>query len=432
MDRELPNLEVRGKTARQARSVETKRRIVRAAIDIIAERDLADLTHRLVAERAGVGLAATTYYYKTKDDIVADVSNTLLNDYVSSFENYVRRARQTPRPAMEFRQLICRLLCNSVSRNRAETLTWMELLLESVRHPEDQAFRRLWAGRLEDVWTEIVTLQKGEDAVISARTVIDQIIGLQLVVLALGIDGQSIARVLLNGEDPLVAWSQFETDNDAADQRKGARLTPKARATRQRILDATVDILIRQGAGAVSYKRVAQQAGLTPAAPAYYFSKPSELLREAQNALFEKSKERYRTVMTGVDFKALDLPRLVDLTVAVFLREATEFGGHNLASYGIWLKAARQPELRARVWEAIQDQGQAWTRIFSILQVEHASLAAFMAQLLFIGKLVRITCMGTATSDLAHVHREFLRDLTALVEGRHWSLPENSTNRQKN
>ena len=102
MDRDLPNLEVRGKTARQARSVETKRRIVRAAIDIIAERDLADLTHRLVAERAEVGLAATTYYYKTKDDIVADVSNTLLNDYVSAFENYARRYRCAPAPPWVF------------------------------------------------------------------------------------------------------------------------------------------------------------------------------------------------------------------------------------------------------------------------------------------------------------------------------------------
>lgn len=432
MDRELPNLEVRGKTARQARSVETKRRIVRAAIDIIAERDLADLTHRLVAERAGVGLAATTYYYKTKDDIVADVSNTLLNDYVSAFESYVRRYRHTPRPAMGFRQLVCRLLCNAVGKNRADALCWMELLLGAVRHPEDQAFRRLWAGRLEGVWTEIVTLHNGEDAGISARTVIDQIIGLQLVVLALGIDAQSIERVLLHGEDPLVAWSPSEAGNEPADQSQAARLTPKARATRQRILDATVDILIRDGAGAVSYKRVAKLAGLTPAAPAYYFSRPSELLREAQNELFEKSKARYRTVMTGVDFKALDLPHLVDLTAAVFLREVTEFGDHNLASYGIWLKAGRQPELRARVWEAIRDQGRAWERIFSIMQVEHASLAAFMAQFLFIGKHIRITCMGTATSDLAHVNQEFRRDLAALIEGRHWSLPKNSTNKQKN
>ncbi|MGV0908410.1 TetR/AcrR family transcriptional regulator [Martelella sp. FOR1707] len=431
MDRDLPNLEVRGKTARQARSIETKRRIVRAAIDIIAERDLADLTHRLVAERAGVGLAATTYYYKTKDDIVADVSNTLLNDYVSAFENYARRYRRTPRPVMGLRQLVCRLLCNAVSKNRADALCWMELLLESVRHPEDQAFRRLWAGRLEDVWAEIVTLHNGEDGGISARTVIDQIIGLQIVVLALGVDAQSIERVLLHGEDPLVAWSPSEAGHDPEGQRQAARLTPKARATRQRILDATVDILIRQGAGAVSYKRVAREAGLTPAAPAYYFSKPSELLREAQNALFEKSKERYRTVMTGVDFKALDLPRLVDLTAAVFLREVTEFGRYNLASYGIWLKAAREPELRVRVWEAIRDQGQAWTRIFSIMQVEQTSLAAFMAQFLFIGKHIRITCMGTATTDLAHVSQEFRRDLTALVEGRHWSLPENSTNKQK-
>lgn len=47
--------------AQQNRSRATQSRIAAAAVELIAERGIHDVTPRLVAERAGVSLAATTY-----------------------------------------------------------------------------------------------------------------------------------------------------------------------------------------------------------------------------------------------------------------------------------------------------------------------------------------------------------------------------------
>lgn len=54
----------------RAHANETARRIVEAAIACIAQRGVHRLTQRDVAARAGVSLAATTYFFRTKADLV--------------------------------------------------------------------------------------------------------------------------------------------------------------------------------------------------------------------------------------------------------------------------------------------------------------------------------------------------------------------------
>jgi DNA-binding transcriptional regulator YbjK len=426
MNTDLPTLKVRGRSASQDRSQETKQKIVRAAIEVIAEFGLARLTHRLVAERAGVGLASTTYYYEAKDDIIADVSNMLLGNYVLSFERVADQIKSGMRPASSFRDLVVRLLVNAAGKKRAETAAWMELLLDAARHPENQQFGRQWAERLEGLWADIARLHNMPEPRQTTRSAIDLVIGLQLAILALGLDEQQVHAVLSGNDDPLQLWRQAETVSERPDAKPQGGTTSKARTTRNRIIEATMGIVVDEGVGAVSYRLVSQRAGLTAAAPAYYFSTPAELLRAAQGRLFENSKDRYRSAMSGVDQGALDPDLLVDLTAAVFLREATEYGDQGLASYGIWLEAARQPELRPKIWSAIEDQGKAWNRVFASLAAAPRPLDALVAQFLFIGKLVRITCLGAVTPDLAQVRREFHCDLNALIAHRHW-LTKNST-----
>jgi AcrR family transcriptional regulator len=61
-----------GERASQAgRAARTKARIADAVITVLAEAGSGRLTHRLVASTAGVSLAATTYHYATKRDMIA-------------------------------------------------------------------------------------------------------------------------------------------------------------------------------------------------------------------------------------------------------------------------------------------------------------------------------------------------------------------------
>lgn len=415
-----PGLPVRGRAASQARSLATKQRIIEAATQIAGKEGLSKLTHRRVAERAGVPLAATTYYYEAKIDLVADVSNALLNGYAEAF----RRAQARPIAGArdDFRGFFFRLLNRAVTTQKMSTVAWLEILIDPSRRRENAQLMRDWAEQLEGLWVDIAQSRGEPKPQFAARSGVDLAIGTLFVILGLGLSSEELAAVLESGEDPFVRWARPELHKNGASGAQ-VRTTPKAAATRKRILTATQQLLIEEGANAVSYRLVAKRAGLTSAAPSYHFSTPAALLREAQDELFEASKLRYRAAMTGVDFSEMTLEGLVDLTATVFLREATEFGSMNLASYGIWLEAVRSPDLQPRIWSVLWDQGRAWNRIFNVISPGADPLIGILIQAAYIGKLVRITCLGSTTPDLAYVRREFGDDLKGLLDGEHWLTP---------
>ncbi|GAC67310.1 TetR/AcrR family transcriptional regulator [Gordonia soli] len=59
---------------------ERRRSIVAAATELVRELGSAGLTHRLVAERAGVPLGATTQYFATLDDLRAEALAALADE----------------------------------------------------------------------------------------------------------------------------------------------------------------------------------------------------------------------------------------------------------------------------------------------------------------------------------------------------------------
>jgi AcrR family transcriptional regulator len=56
---------------------EGRRRIIETSIRLIGEHGLADLTHRQVAAESGLSLAATTYFFKTKDEMIFEAFREL-------------------------------------------------------------------------------------------------------------------------------------------------------------------------------------------------------------------------------------------------------------------------------------------------------------------------------------------------------------------
>ncbi|PCI85348.1 MAG: hypothetical protein COB24_13100 [Hyphomicrobiales bacterium] len=417
MNENLPALPVYGRKATQQRSINTQRKIVAAAIDIAALQGLAGLTHRVVAQRAGVSLAATTYYYKTKSDIIADISNTLNNGYVEMFSKTNQRMHRYNGSKSRPHWFAFRLLQRATKAKRASNIAWMEILLDQGRHVNDMRLTRQWASRIEQVWSEVTHFYNDEKPDEAARSEIDMTVGFSLMILALGLTEQDVVAVFYEHADPFHQWARSEP-MQKTNKNQQSRITPKAKATRRRILGATISILVEQGASAVNFRLIAKRAQLTPAAPSYYFSSPRALLREAQAELFERSKTRYRDAMGKVDYHNLQIENLVDLTTTVFSRESTEYGALNFANYGIWLEASRTPELRPMIWTAIIDQAQAWHRILNVFNANSTPLDAFLIQAIYIGKLIRIVGLGSATQDLAQVRKEFSNVLTALVTAR--------------
>lgn len=413
----IPARPVRGREAKQERSAETRRRISQAAVAVLAERGIAGATHRLVAERAGVPLAATTYYYATKFDLLAEASNAILRGYVEAFARAAGRYRSSPPTPRAFGGFVARLVRNAAGRHRAGTIAWAEILLDAVRHSESLVLSRKWNHAIDGLWRDIADATGIDEPCAVARSGIDTTIGLLLMTVALELSEEQVDAVLLEGADPLEAW---RTDPAIAPSTARDSTGRKAAETRRRILDSAIEIMISDGPAAMTYRLIAARSGLTPAAPAYHFGTISDLLRAAQVSLFEDSKARYRAAVIGIDLHQVDLERLADVTAVVLQREATESGRRNLATYAIWLEAARRPELRPLVWSAIEDQYRAWRRLLAQINPRTCPIDALIVQALFVGKLVRILSTGSRTEDLASVRREIAHDLNTLLSGAFW------------
>ncbi|WHP19186.1 hypothetical protein [Cellulomonas sp. ES6] len=87
--------------ARPAGTAKGERRreqLARAAADLVREQGPAALSHRAVAARAGLPLAATTYYYRGLDDLAAAAGSALVADWVAHADGVLRRVRSAPAP----------------------------------------------------------------------------------------------------------------------------------------------------------------------------------------------------------------------------------------------------------------------------------------------------------------------------------------------
>ena len=417
----VPSRPVRGRVAKQSRSAETRASISAAAVQVIAERGISGVTHRLVAERAGVPLAATTYYYESKFDILADAANASMQLYAVAFAKAAARYRANESGAVRLRDFAFRLIRNAAGVHKAGTIAWAETALDAVRHPESLVLARNWNAHINALWTNIADALGARNGRAVARSGIDTVTGLLFMTIALGLSEAELDSVFEGGGDPVEIWSAPRRVG-ADDAGSGETLGRKTQATRKRIVDAAIDILMTDGAAAVNFRQVAKRAGLTAAAPAYHFKSVEDLLRVAQARLFGESKERYRSAVAAPGQRSGDLEQLADLTSVVFQREATEFGRQNLATFAIWLEAARRPELRPMVCDAIVDQCRAWRRLLDPLSASPQPVNGLLAEAMFAGKLVRILSTGAAISDLVSVRREFALDLTALADGAFWAL----------
>jgi AcrR family transcriptional regulator len=415
-------LERRSETRRgmsQERSVERRSKIAHAAIEILASHGVTGLTHRLVAAKANVSLAATTYYFDTKYDIVAEASGITLRGYLESFRQAAERIRGESADCSSLEQFSRRLVHNAVRRYRVRTLCWAEIMLDAHRHAETMALARQWFEEVGILWRDIAVATGVQQPARASRSAIDISIGMLFMAIALGLDEDQVDAVLARGQDPLKSWGGRSGEILPGEPLK--RLTQKSAETRERILAATVELLISDGPGAVTYHNIAARAGLTATAPFYHFPTVASLLSAAEQRLFEQSKERYRlAAATDPSQQPVKLERLIDRTATIILREATEFASKNLAAYAIWLAAARNPNVRPMVWSAIADQHCAWQRMLSPNVSRQRPLNALAAQAGCVGKTIRLLATGSATEDLASLRSEFAYDLTALSKDCFW------------
>jgi AcrR family transcriptional regulator len=120
---------------RQARAERTRRRLLEAARELLAEGGPSAVTHRAVSERAGVSLGATTYYFGTKRDLLSEVFLAHLGAVHERVGNLVERPRSQRSEAGARAAGLAQFLASAVRDDRLGTLATLELALERARDP---------------------------------------------------------------------------------------------------------------------------------------------------------------------------------------------------------------------------------------------------------------------------------------------------------
>ena len=377
-------------------------RIFHGVITVLANEGLGRLTHRRVAQAAGVSLAATTYHFRSKAEMVADASARLMADYIDDFDRLAESCSRGERSFASLDDLLFRLVANTASRHNARSLAWCEIILDATRSDEGQERARQWFNALYVSWRKLLSQFDGavrDEAVISG---IDTVIGMTLMVHGLGLDADAVARIWSGHADAPRAASAGEAESST-----GTALTPKARRTRDAIIEATIDILMREGSGGVGFRTIALHTGMAQSAPSYYFESIGDLLREAEIALFQRSKARYRELSAERATRIASADELADLTMAIYTREATEHALASIAHYSIWLEAAREPGLRDTIARAIVDQASAWQRRLDAI-TPCGTFEGYRMQALFIGGIVRNVACGSNILEISRKRESFL------------------------
>jgi len=117
--------------------------LLRAAIEVLAEGGVKAVTHRAVAKRAGVPVAATTYYFDSIQQLTEDALRLHVADRVADLTRITEAAAEGGRSVEE---VALRFAESLVGRQRESVIGQYEVYLEAARAP---ALRPAVADALE-------------------------------------------------------------------------------------------------------------------------------------------------------------------------------------------------------------------------------------------------------------------------------------------
>jgi TetR/AcrR family transcriptional regulator, regulator of biofilm formation and stress response len=121
--------------------------ILRATLAVIGERGPDAITHRAVAERAGVPLSATTYWFASKDELLQEALLLAAREEVERIERVVLDLAPRELDVLEWARAVSAVLAEDLQSDPVRHVAFTELVLEGTRRP--------WLGAEVARWHEV-------------------------------------------------------------------------------------------------------------------------------------------------------------------------------------------------------------------------------------------------------------------------------------
>ncbi|MEU4328512.1 TetR/AcrR family transcriptional regulator [Nonomuraea dietziae] len=119
-------------TATQPRGLRRRAALLAAAVDLLTEGGFAAVTHRAVAQRAQLPLAATTYYFTSRDHLLAEAFACLVDSELAATRAWVADH------GLE------QIIDEVADADRGRQLALWELYVHAGRDPALQQLARRW------------------------------------------------------------------------------------------------------------------------------------------------------------------------------------------------------------------------------------------------------------------------------------------------
>ena len=117
---------------RRPRGEQRRQEVLRAALRVITARGVGGVTHRAVAEEAGVPTATTTYYFDSIDELLEDALRLFVDEEVERLAGLAERLRDAhAAPSTIAELVVAELAAVDPDGNIAQ----FELYLEASRRP---------------------------------------------------------------------------------------------------------------------------------------------------------------------------------------------------------------------------------------------------------------------------------------------------------
>jgi len=127
--------QTRGTPTQSPRGAARRDAILRAAIELVGEEGPDALTHRAVAERAGVAVSATTYWFSSKEEIFREAVALAAGEEVERFERLVLDLAPRHVAPADWAREVSAALAADVQSDPARPIALYEFLLEAAREP---------------------------------------------------------------------------------------------------------------------------------------------------------------------------------------------------------------------------------------------------------------------------------------------------------
>jgi DNA-binding transcriptional regulator YbjK len=167
--------------ARPPRGAARREHLLDVALRLTGQIGPEALTHRRVAEAAGLPLAATTYWFASKEELLAETYKLAAERDIARLEALGARlsgVRPTARRSLP--AALARLVTDELDGNRTGLVACFALWLEAARRPELREVSRAWTDAYVQAAAGILAAAGSQSPELDARVVVAALDGLSL------------------------------------------------------------------------------------------------------------------------------------------------------------------------------------------------------------------------------------------------------------